>query len=213
MTSFRLAEVLAGQAEMAANWQPLLDEFVGGLRVLGIGVTAPRVGERFPDFALPDSRGRTRSLGELIADGPLVLSFNRGGFCPYCRHELEAWNGELQQLAELGGSFAALTGEIGGRAAALGEIFSGDATLLCDVDHGVALATGLAFHLGRPMLERYKSVGLDLADLYGSAGGFLPVPATFVIDTAGIVRFAFVDVDFRLRAEPGDVLQAMRDLL
>lgn len=77
--------------------------------------------------------------------------------------------------------------------------------MLCDVDHGAALTTGLAFHVGDEMKDRYRAFGLDLGAIYGSGGWFLPVPATYVIDAGGIVRYAHADADFRVRADPRDV--------
>lgn len=204
----RLDEARAARSE----WQPLYDSFVDRLRALGIGQTVPRVGDEFPDFALPDTRGHYRSLAEFLEGGPVVLSFNRGEWCPYCRTELEAWHCALPELDVAHGRFVAVTGEVGGRAASMGTILGDAADVLCDVDQAVAMANGLAFFIGRPMLDRYRGAGLDLAKLYGSDSGFVPVPATFVIDTDRTVAFAFADVDFRLRAEPGDVVAAVAAL-
>lgn len=201
-----LSQRLADARMARPDWQSPYDALVARLHTLGVGETAPKVGERFPDFALPDSHGRYLSLGVLLEDGPIVLSFNRGGWCPYCRHELETWSSALGDLYQVGGRFVAITGEVGGRAKALGSIFKGDAVLLCDVDHAVALSAGLAFFMGASIIERYRTIGLNIGELYGTDSGFLPVPATFVIDRHQIVRYAFVDVDFRVRAEPGDVI-------
>lgn len=188
------------------------DDFVDGLRTLGIPTDPPRIGEPFPDFALPNALGQYRSLSGLLADGPLVLSFHRGGWCPYCTHELRTWGELLPALREAGAQFAAVTPEVGGRAALLAHWLGGDAELLCDVDHGVALASGLAFYVGPKLIATYRDRGIDLAGLYGNASGLLPVPGTFVIDREGTTRFAFTDPDFRLRAEPEAVLAAIRDL-
>ena len=81
------------------------------------------------------------------------------------------------------------------------------AIVLCDVDHGVALAAGLACHLSAELNDLYLKAGLDLATIYGSGGGFLPIPATFVIDRDRMIRYAFVDPDFRYRANPPDVVR------
>ena len=80
---------------------------------------------------------------------------------------------------------------------------------MCDVDHGLALSLGLAFFGGEPMLDFYRKAGLDMNAIYGSNSGFLPVPATYVIGQDGTVLYAFVDVDFRIRAEPAEVLAAL----
>lgn len=207
-----LAKRLVEKNAAGAEWQPMYDSLVAGLRRLEIGATAPRVGDLFPGFALPDARGRLHSLEHLLTNGPVVLSFNRGVWCPYCRGELETWRGALSRLDITHGQFVVVTPEVGGRAASLETILGSGAKVLCDVDHAVAMASGLAFFLGRPLIDRYRSVGLDLSALYGSDSGLVPVPATFVVDTDSTVAFAFTEVDFRLRADPDAVMAAVAAL-
>ncbi len=190
----------------------LYDALVEKLRQQGTGDAAPRVGQPFPDFVLPDAWGQLRSLDALLARGPLVLSFNRGGWCPHCAYELRAWGNHHDALREAGGSLAVITPEVGGRATMLERLVGKDADLLCDVDLGLALSLGLAFYIGAPVQQRYREIGLDLAEIYGSDSGFLPVPATFVLDHAGVVRFAHCNPDFRIRAEPVDVIAIVRDI-
>lgn len=206
-----LAALLTETHERSIAWNDLYDAFIATLRRVGVGRSAPTVGDAFPAFALPNAAGHYRSLDALLAKGPLVLSFNRGGWCPYCAHELRAWNDALPELAAHGASFAAITPEVGGRAALMGHVLglSDDAELLCDVDGGVALATGLAFRMSETLRSAYGRAGLDIGELYGSTGGFLPVPATYLLDGDGTVRFAFVEPDFRLRAEPADVIAVL----
>lgn len=194
---------------------PFFDEIVIALRGAGVGASAPQVGEMFPDFSLPTAHGSYRRLGDLLDKGPVIVNFSRGRWCPYCVHEVSAWADMLPELAEAGVRFVEITGETGGGARALGDILSasphaGVAEVLCDVDHGVALSLGLAFFAGDPLLDFYQEMGLDMHALYGSPSGFLPVPATFALDPAGRVRFAYADVDFRERAEPAEVLAALR---
>jgi peroxiredoxin len=207
-----LAEVLNICRETTPEWTPVYDAFVAKLRSVAVAATAPKVGDTFADFALPDERGRYRSLTDVVADRPLVLSFNRGGWCPYCRSELSAWGERMSDLVAAGGHFATITGEVGGRAGRLHELVGPDAAILCDVDHGLALSMGLAFRCDVDLQRRYRDCGLDLADIYGSEGWILPVPATFVIDRHLTVRFAFTDPDFRLRAEPDEVLAVVASL-
>jgi peroxiredoxin len=207
-----LAPILAECSDATPEWTPVYDAFVAGLRASRVGAAAPAPGETFPGFALPDERGRFRTLDGLLADGPLVLSFNRGGWCPYCRSELSAWGGRMDELQAAGGRFVAISGEVGGRASRLHEHVGDVATVLCDVDHGLALLLGLAFHCGGDLQKRYLDCGLDLADLYGTGGWLLPVPATFVVARDGLVAWRFADPDFRMRAEPDDVIAAVRAL-
>jgi peroxiredoxin len=195
---------------------PFFDEVVIALREAGVGAAAPKVGEMFPDFSLPTAQGSYRRLGDLLDQGPIIVNFSRGRWCPYCVHEVSAWADMLPELAKAGVRFVEITGETGGGARALGALLEASthaevAEVLCDVDHGVALSLGLTFFAGDPLLDFYQKVGLDMHELYGSPSGFLPVPATFAIDPAGRVRFAYTNVDFRERAEPDDVLAALRE--
>lgn len=207
----RLAQVRGRSPDLG----PFFDEIVIALREAGVGAEAPAVGEVFPDFSLPTASGSYRRLGDLLDQGPVIVNFSRGRWCPYCVHEVTAWAEMLPELAKAGVRFVEITGETGGGARALGALLAaspgaGIAEVLCDVDHGVALSLGLAFFAGDPLLDFYRSHGLDLHELYGSPSGFLPVPATFALDPSGRVRFAYANVDFRERAEPSDVLAALR---
>jgi peroxiredoxin len=195
-----------------SDWAGVYDDFVERLMTLEAGHTAPGPGTRFPDLVLPDHLGQHRDLAALRGGGPVVVSFIRGGWCPWCRSELEIWRETLDALHAAGGRLVVIVGEIGGRAERIAQLLDGRATVLCDVDHGAALNIGLAFHAGADLIRQYLAAGLDLADIYGTDSGILPVPATFVIDTEGMVRFAFVDPDFRLRAEPADTVAVVRAL-
>lgn len=208
----KLVQSLIGRTTALPAWQPTYDAFVARLQENGVGSTAPKAGERFADFALPDVRGRYHRLGDLLELGPLLLSFNRGAWCPYCRHELESWSASLPLLAELNCGFAAISGEVGGRAEVLASIFTDPMTMLCDIDHGVALELGLAFYVGEGVTQQYLDAGLDLVSIYGSASGLLPVPATFLLDTDGQVLFSSADPDFRRRADPADIIKVLRAL-
>jgi peroxiredoxin len=207
-----LFEKLRRCAEDAPEWKDLYDGFVNRLTLLEMGKSAPIPGSRFPTLSLPDSAGRYRDLAKYYADGPLVISFNRGGWCPYCRHELESWRDAMPALEAAGGRLMVIAGEVAGRGDALIALFDGKVEILCDVDHGAALGLGLAFHAGSELLRRYLECGLDLGDIYGTQSGILPIPATFVVDSGGIVRYAFVDPDFRVRAEPKDVIAVVATL-
>ncbi len=206
----QLEQVRRGSPELG----PFFDEIVIGLRAAGVGAAAPVVGDVFPDFSLPNADGGYSRLGELLEAGPVVINFSRGRWCPYCVHEISAWADMLPQLAGAGARFIEITGETGGGARAIGAVLAASdhaatAQILCDVDHGVALSLGLAFFAGEPLLDFYRERGMDFHALYGSLSGFLPVPATFAVGQDGAVRYAFVDVDFRNRAEPAEVIAAL----
>ncbi|MCH4894857.1 MULTISPECIES: peroxiredoxin-like family protein [unclassified Sphingomonas] len=207
-----LRDKLVECSQTLEDWMPIYDAFVARLRGLGVGELAPRPGDRFVDFVLPDINGRFHSLDTMVANGPLVLSFNRGGWCPYCRSELATWRTHEADLAGLGARFVSIAAEVGGRAKVLGDILGPGALVLCDIDHGLALMAGLAFHCEADLRRRYLDCGLDLSEIYGTDNGLLPVPATFVLTPDKIVRYAFLDPDFRKRADPSDVLSVLAAL-
>lgn len=193
----------------AAVYGQLVDALVSDLRRLGAGHCAPRVGQSMPDFALPDAAGRLRRLSEFTARGPVVVSFMRGRWCPFCEAELAAWNAALQASPAGAFTFLCIVAQTGGAAAAVQPCFAQPVDVLCDVDHGLALELGLAFHVGESLIGQMRRDGLDLEQLYGTAAGLLPIPATFAVDAAGIIRAAFVEPDFRVRAQPDAILHAL----
>ena len=204
-----LAAALRNQSIQSPDWQDLCDTFVARKRALSAGALAPTPGSEFPPLSLPDLHGRYQSLADLHAAGPIVVSFNRGGWCPYCQLELKSWSNALPALTAAGGALVVVAGVVGGQ---MSNLMPDQVIVLSDVDHGAALALGLAIHAGFDVLERYRQSGLDLAEHYGTASGFLPIPATFVIDQHGIVQYAFVNPDFRIRAEPADVIAVVQGL-
>src|SRR4051794_22712599 len=100
-------------------WDVRYDRFVEAMRATGAASGSPKVGDALTAFALPDSRGRYVSSPDLLEHGPLVLSFYRGGWCPYCVTEMTAWAEAAPAVRSFGASFVAVTGETGGEAEAL----------------------------------------------------------------------------------------------
>lgn len=210
-TSRLYAELQQCRADNAA-WTCLYDSFVARLAALEAGHSAPKPGMAFPDLRLPDHLGQYQSLSAIRASHPVVLSFVRGSWCPYCRAELTHWRDQIAALRAAGGQLVIIVGEVSGGADRIHALLDGQAVVLCDVDHGAALDLGLAHHVGGELLQSYLAAGLDLTDVYGTDSGILPIPATFLIDARGVVREAFVDPDFRHRAEPAAMIAAMRQL-
>lgn len=194
------------------DWDPLYDRFIAHLRSVGVGSSAPKLNDRMPLFGLPNSMGLYVDFGDRLGNGPIVLNFMRGGWCPYCAAELRAWNDAMPRLEAAGGEFIAICGEIGGLAEETRCTLAPDSTMLCDVDHGVTMALGLAFPISAEMHKAYADDGLDLSEIYGDSGWLLPIPATFVVDRGGFVRFAHVDPDFRRRADPATVVAVIQAL-
>jgi peroxiredoxin len=204
-----IAPALQAETDRLSAYAAAYDALVAELRRHGAGRRAPRVGQKFPGFALPDAQGRFHTLAGLLAEGqPLVISFHRGLWCPWCRVESSGWGDAAAALAAAGARMIMISAEVGGGAAALAD--RAGAQALVDVDLGLCLSLGLVISIPAALAEAYRAGGDDLAALLGGSGRLLPIPATFLLDGAGVVRFAFVDPDFRQRAEPAAVLAALR---
>lgn len=203
-----IAPALLAETVRLAAYASEYDALAARMRALGVGHRTPRVGRRFPGFALPDAAGQFHTLDSLLAgQQALVISFFRGSWCPWCRAESAGWRDAGAALADAGARLVTISGEVGGRAGDLAERAGGMG--LVDVDLGLSLALGLVISIPASLTAAYHAGHDDLAQLLGGSGRLLPIPATFLLDGSGIVRFAYVDPDFRNRAEPSAVLQAL----
>jgi peroxiredoxin len=182
------------------------------LRLAGAGANTLRAGDRFPDFLLPDAEGRLVDRAELIAQGPAVVSFYRGDWCPTCVDALARLEAAARDVAAEGATLTAIAPETAGRALAAKRRLRLGYRVLADVDHELAVACGLAFRVPQPYRTLLRRAGVDLAERQGNAGWLLPLPASFVLDGSGIVRWSFLDLDFRRRADPADIVAALRGL-
>lgn len=189
----------AGPGGRAAASQ---DEVVPGLRV----------GDVAPGASVLDARGHTVDLASMYADGPVVVTFYRGGWCPFCTRALARWQAKLPELTAAGGNFVALTPERPDAAAATAAKTRATYAVFTDPAHEAAKAFKVHFTVDDATRKAYAGYGIDLAKNNGSGTWELPAPATFVIDRAGVVRWAFADWDYTKRADPDDVIAAVRAL-
>jgi peroxiredoxin len=173
---------------------------------------ALQAGDYAPEFTLPSVAGRTVQLADLLLDGPLVISFYRGGWCPYCRLSLRALDAALPAIRRAGAQVVALSpeGPAAARATAADNGLSLD--LLSDADARTAFLYGLLYTMPADLIAFYRRRHLDLAACYGRPTWSVPLPATYVVGPDGMVAYGFVDPDFRRRADPSDVLRIIRRL-
>lgn len=174
------------------------------------GKRALTPGDPMPPFLLPDAEGRLVASDDLLAGGSLVVAFFRGNWCPYCRQTLKALEAARPEIGTTGGRLVALTPEIGHHLADTKRAERLSYEILSDVGGAVGLQFGVLFRAPTGYREVLAGRGIDLAERHGNDGGFLPLPATYVVDRNGIVRYAFVDIDLTKRAEPAAIIAALR---
>jgi peroxiredoxin len=173
---------------------------------------ALQVGDTAPDFLLPDEQGRLHSSKQLRDEVPLVVSFYRGGWCPFCNAELGALQAIKANLDGLGASLVVLSPDTRDLPRQLKQQLNLDLTMLADVDHAVAISYGLLFGVPDETRAHYAGLGYDFGHRHGTTEWMLPFPATYLIDQDGVVRGAFVEPDFTIRQEPSDILARVRQL-
>ncbi len=175
------------------------DAFVARLTAAGVGEGAPKEGDVFPSFVLPDDQGRLVTRDALCAQGPVILLFLRGHWCPYCQVSVEAINAIRAQADQAGVTIAVVSPE---RPKLLRPLFSdlGDRfVLLADAEGAFALTLSLSMVIDDSLAERYRDMGFDLATFQMGGEWIVPIPAGFVLDEKAVVRARHVDPNYRLR--------------
>jgi peroxiredoxin len=169
------------------------------------------VGDVAPDFELPNATGRRVRLTSLLSRGPVIVSFYRGEWCPYCNLALRAWRDQLDAVASAGAQFVAVTPQRPSNALSLSAKHALAFPVLSDLDQEVVRAYRLRYQISAALKELYASAfGVDLSVHNADGSWTLTVPATFVVDTDQTLAYAYANVDWRQRAEPADVLRAIR---
>ena len=141
-----------------------------------------------------------------------MVSFYRGGWCPFCNAELRALKAIRAELDGLNAKVVVLSPDTRDLPRQLKEQLNLDLTMLADVDHGVATSYGILFRVPDETKAHYAGLGHDFGHRHGLNEWMLPIPATYVIDQDGVVRGAFVEPDFTIRQEPSDILDKVRQL-
>lgn len=188
------------------------DRLVARLAAIDLQAIGPAIGAQMPDFLLPDQTGQMMAMETLLAQGPLVISINRGHWCPYCRLDLRALGAAHERIKQLGASVVSImpeTAEFTNQSIEKNEL---PFPILTDVDLGYSLSLGLIFWLGDEVKDFYRSAGIDLARFQGNGSFFLPMAAKFVVDRNGIVRARAVNAEFRQRVEPEAVIAVLEEL-
>ncbi len=183
-------------------------------RLLASGMIehALKAGAPFPDLALSDASGQRLRIYDLLAKGPAIITFYRGGWCPYCSLELRAYQHALAEIQAAGGQLIAISPETPEHSADTAQSNALGFTLLSDAGGQLAAALGIRFEMAAPIIRLYQQFGHDLPQHNGDGKWSLPIPASYVLDRAGLIRLAFVDPDYRQRLEPAEAIKALQGL-
>lgn len=153
----------------------------------------PRLGDQAPDFELKDPSGRYVTLDRLTANGPAVIIFYRGGWCPYCNIQLREFEGALEEFRELGATVVGIAPQ-------------------SPAENGETIKKNKLSYTVLSDLANEATDAFGVRSKYENRGVYLPDPATFVIDSSGTIRYAFVREDYKVRPSPDQVITTLRSL-
>ncbi|MBU6418900.1 MAG: AhpC/TSA family protein [Proteobacteria bacterium] len=158
---------------------------------------------------LPSAAGRLVTLNERLSQGPVVLGFFRGTWCPFCKLMLEALAAAMPQITAKGATLLALTPETGALPASLQARHENRFEVLCDVDFGVGIQAGVVYKIPPLYRASLVSAKLDMSLRHGNAAWCLPVSAIFIIGQDGVIARRFVDTDFTIWPDPDKIIAAL----
>lgn len=206
----RLASYANALKTINPDFADAVQRLIDRLQQSGSGENAPMPGDPMPPFALPDEAGRIVTLQSLLEKGPAIITFQRGHWCPFCRINLAAISQNLDAILSARGQIIAITPDRQEFSAAFKSDAGAHFPILTDIDNGYALSLNLAIWVGLELERMMADRGRSLPLYQGNNAWLLPIPATFVVATSGIIRRRFVDPDFRRRMDIDDLIDAVQ---
>ena len=189
-----------------------MDKAQQALKDSRIAERALAAGDDAVDFTLPNARGEQVSSEALRQQGPIVVSFYRGGWCPYCGLELKALQSVNAEIEALGARLVAISPQVPDESLSTAEKNRLEFEGLSDINSKVADQYGLTFSLDEDLRPVYKNWGADVAVVNDDPDCKLPLPATYVISQDGKIVHSFVEEDYTERLEPDEILDSLRNL-
>jgi peroxiredoxin len=207
-------------ANLAAEMQFKLPEEVkafmnqAGINLVNSGILEQslREGDKLPNFILPNAFEKLINIQELLTSGPVVISFYRGGWCPYCNLELRALQQVVPQIQTYGATLVAISPETPDHSLSTVEKNELSFEVLSDVGNQVARQFGLVYTLSEELRPIYQKFGINLLDFNGDETFELPIPATYIIQSDGMIIYSFVNPDYTQRQEPEEIVMMLKNL-
>src|SRR5271157_1351064 len=207
-----LREIFAERKELIAKYVPpeteaIHAQAVAELKLRRVAANILPVGAKAPQFELQDQDGKIVSSSGLLATSRLVLCFIRGRWCPFCVGQIEAMNLIQPQIEEAGATLVAISPQTVKQSFFMKDQHRLHFPLLSDAGNHVARQFGLVYRVPEYQQAIYRTVFVNLALANGDKSWELPIPATFVLDREGTVRFASANEDYTERPEPAEILR------
>ena len=210
-----LSQIFAERKELIAKYVPpetqaIHARAVAQLKEKHFAANILPVGAKAPTFDLPDHDGRIVRSSDLVAKGKLVLCFIRGRWCPFCVGQMEAMNLVLPQIGQAGATLVAVSPQTVKQAFFMHDQHKLRFPLLSDADNQVARKFGLTYRVPDAQEAVYRKAFVNLPFTNGDDSWELPIPATYIVDREGTIRYASANEDYTERPEPDDLVRALR---
>lgn len=206
------AKIAAG-SKAKPEFMKGVDEIINEAKAKDLGNNAIQTNQQAPHFELPDQEGKQILLDDLLAKGPVVITFYRGDWCPYCNLQLRALQARLNDINQLGATLVAISPQVPDGSLTESEIAKMKFMVLSDQDAKIASEYGVTWEVPEFLLDHMRvDRKLDLVQINNGNGLILPIPATFVIGKDGLVKWNYVNVDYRTRSEPDDIIKALETI-
>lgn len=199
-------------ANTSADVYNELFRLINGQQQAGKAFGLPE-GQKAKDFTLNNSLGQAVNLYDELSQGPVVLTFYRGGWCPFCNMQLRSYQKVLPQIEAIGGRLIAVSPQSPDNTLTQQEKEDLQFQVLSDTNGLTAAAYNILYDVPDYIQDIFlNKFNLDLAEYNATNRWILPVTSTFMIDESGIVRSAYVEPDFMKRPDPEDILEQLRRL-
>lgn len=192
--------------------QEIMEAFgksIDDLKTKGIDKKSIQIGDKMPEFSLPNAVGNRISSGEILRNGKIILAFYRGSWCPYCNLELRFLQENLSGIKDKNAVLIAISPQSPDHSLTMVEKNNLEFEVLTDVNNDFAKKLGIVFQLQDFVLPYYKNLGIDLLAFNKSDENTLPVPAVFVVDENNVVVYKFLDVNYMSRIDVEELIQAL----
>lgn len=196
------------EARAPAATQEVYEKGIKDVGSSGVMASALKVGDTAPEFALPGATGASTSLNSMLEEGPVVLVWYRGGWCPYCNIQLHDYQSHLDEFKAAGGQLVAISPETPDHSMTTAEKQSLTFKVLSDQGNKVAKQFGIAYTLPKEVSDSFKG-RLDLEKYNGDTSNELPLAAVYVVGKDRKISYVFLDQDYRKRAPVAEILKAL----
>ena len=189
-----------------ADIREIMQRCTADLKASGIEGRVLAAGDKMPDFELPDQHGKMRRFYDYLKSSPVVLNIYRGGWCPYCNFEMKALSEALPAIRAKGANLIGMSPEVPSKAEATASTNGIEIDILSDAGNAVSEKLGLVFELPEVLRPIYQKFGIDIPAYNGDESFRLPLPATYIVEQDGRIRYVYVNADYTERMEPSDII-------